>query len=107
MQRVSVTLIDDLDRQSKADETVHFALDGRAYEVDLNAHNAARLRDCLKPWIEVARTPRSQNTHDEDEPRFDPADVRAWALEQGQQVSRRGRLPKGLIRDYVLAKRHA
>ena len=75
---VIVKLTDDLDG-GDADETIHFALDGRSYEVDLSAANASKLRDALKPYIEkgrgssggsrarspepVAPRPRSRSTH--------------------------------------------
>ena len=48
---VIVRLTDDIDG-GDADETVHFALDGRSYEIDVSAANAARLREALKPFIE-------------------------------------------------------
>ena len=51
---VIVKLTDDIDG-GDADETVQFALDGRSYEVDLSAANAAKLRDALKPYIEKGR----------------------------------------------------
>jgi nucleoid-associated protein Lsr2 len=51
---VIVKLTDDLDG-GDADETIQFALDGRSYEVDLSAANAATLRDALKPYIEKGR----------------------------------------------------
>ena len=48
---VIVKLTDDIDG-GDADETVHFALDGRYYEVDLSTANASKLRDALKPYME-------------------------------------------------------
>ena len=51
---VIVKLTDDLDG-GDADETVQFDLDGRSFEVDLSAANAAKLRDALKPYIENGR----------------------------------------------------
>jgi hypothetical protein len=51
---VIVKLTDDIDG-GDADETIQFALDGRAYEVDLSARNASKLRDALKPYIENGR----------------------------------------------------
>jgi len=47
-------LEDDLDG-SEADETVTFALDGVSYEIDLNAKNAAALRDSLAQMRITAR----------------------------------------------------
>ena len=52
---VVVKLTDDMDG-GDADETIHFALDGRSYEIDLSAGNAAALRDALKPYMEKGRT---------------------------------------------------
>jgi hypothetical protein len=51
---VIVKLTDDIDG-GDADETIQFALDGKSYEVDLSAANAAKLRDALKPYIEKGR----------------------------------------------------
>src|SRR6202035_3784501 len=56
---VIVKLTDDLDG-GDADETVHFALDGRTYEIDLSAANAATLRETFKPFIEKGRTSSSR-----------------------------------------------
>jgi hypothetical protein len=52
---VVVKLTDDFDG-GDADETIHFALDGKSYEIDLSATNAATLREALKPYIEKGRT---------------------------------------------------
>ncbi len=56
---VIVKLTDDIDG-SDADETVHFALDGRSYEIDVSTANAAKLRDALRPFVERARTSGGQ-----------------------------------------------
>jgi len=49
VQRVRVTLEDDIDG-SPAVETVSFALDGAAYEIDLSRPHAQTLRDALSIW---------------------------------------------------------
>lgn len=51
---VIVKLTDDLDG-GDADETVLFALDGKSYEIDLSAANAAKIRDALKPYMAKGR----------------------------------------------------
>ncbi len=56
---VIVRLTDDIDGGDAA-ETVHFALDGRSYEIDVNEANAARLRATLKPFIDRARARSTQ-----------------------------------------------
>ena len=47
-QRTTIHLVDDLD-ESEAAETVSFALDGTAYEIDLNDEHAAELRVTVAP----------------------------------------------------------
>ncbi len=49
-QRTVVTLEDDLTGEEAA-ETVSFALDGRAYEIDLTEANASALREALAPYV--------------------------------------------------------
>jgi hypothetical protein len=49
-----VKLSDDIDG-GDADETVRFALDGKVYEIDLSAANAAKLRGALKLYIDKGR----------------------------------------------------
>ncbi len=53
-QKVDVRFVDDLDG-SEAAGTVTFALDGKAYEIDLSDENAARLRDSLATFVAAAR----------------------------------------------------
>ena len=54
VSQTTVTLVDDVDG-SEADETINFAVDGVAYEIDLNEANAARLREAFEKWIESGR----------------------------------------------------
>jgi hypothetical protein len=51
---VIVKLTDDIDG-GDAEETVHFALDGKSYEIDVNSANGDAIRDVLKPFIAKAR----------------------------------------------------
>jgi hypothetical protein len=51
---VVVKLTDDIDG-GDADETIRFALDGKSYEIDLNAKNAAALRGALRPYVDRGR----------------------------------------------------
>ena len=54
-QQVNVKFVDDLDGSAAAG-TVSFALDGRAYEIDLSDDNATKLRDSLALFVAAART---------------------------------------------------
>lgn len=60
-QSTIVYLTDDLDG-SEAEETIKFALDGTAYEIDLNKKNAAALRRALKNYVEAGRSTGRQST---------------------------------------------
>ena len=100
-QRVQVILEDDLDG-SVADETVLFGLDGAEYEVDLSTENAQVLRDALAQYVGVARRTggrRKRATAGAAAPRpaengsgANTSDIRAWAQENGYEVSSRGRV---------------
>ncbi|MFB7515805.1 Lsr2 family protein [Streptomyces sp. NPDC056144] len=105
-QRVVVTLSDDIDG-GEAAETVAFGLDGRTYEIDLNAANAEKLRKTLAPYLAAGRKQSSGSgnvtgatrrpsaatfTHTSLAP--DPAAVRAWAQSNKMDVPARGRIPK-------------
>jgi hypothetical protein len=53
-RNVTVRLVDDIDGGT-ASETVTFAVDGVAYEIDVSASNAGVLRAALEPYIAAAR----------------------------------------------------
>ena len=110
-QQVNVKFVDDLDG-SDAAGTVAFALDGRAYEIDLSEDNAARLRDSLASFVAAARKSggasaaagrRTQKMTASSGPRSQPLDreqtaaIRAWARQNGHQVSDRGRISKTVV----------
>ena len=103
-----VLRIDDLDGAT-ADETVAFTLDGKQFEIDLNAANAATLRDKLAPFVSAARTAggnRRAQRRDaataagSTEARRHNQAVRVWARENGYSVSARGRIPAEVVEAY-------
>jgi Lsr2 len=105
MQRVEVQLEDDL-TGGPADETVEFGVDGRAYELDLNARHAADLRHRLAPFVERARLVpqrRFKGTARSAASRARSRQIRAWAERQGFAVSAHGRLPANVIDEYERA----
>ena len=87
----TVQLIDDLDGAA-ADETIAFALDGKQFEIDLNAANAATLRNKLAPFVSAARTAGGSRRARQA--------VRVWARENGYSVSERGRIPAEVVEAY-------
>ena len=114
-QRVQVILEDDLDGGS-ADETVTFALDGVAYEIDLKSDNAEKLRGLLAPYVEKGRkqsgrltAPRRGGSGGRSSGRAasagqaDTAKIRTWAKENGHAVNDRGRVPSNVREAYEKA----
>ena len=103
-QKVTVALVDDIDGD-QADETVHFGLDGKAYEIDLSTANAGKLRGALDSYVEVARKDsggarRGSGTANAagSRPKIDREQnqaIRDWVRERGMKVSDRGRVPAG------------
>ncbi len=101
-RKVQTILLDDIDG-GDAKRTATFALDGRAYEIDLNESNLDRLSEALAPFIEKARRSsagggRRSSARGTASTGSDASAVRTWAREQGYEVSDRGRVPKE-IRD--------
>lgn len=93
-QKVQVILTDDLDG-GEADESVQFALDGIAYEIDLSQANGEALRETLAPYVEAARRTggrAARHPLGRAAATADLSDLRAWAREQGYQISDRGRV---------------
>ena len=114
--RTTVELVDDLDEGAVAEETVTFALDGVAYEIDLSHENAGKLRDDLAHWVEHARrtSPRrrtsgasaaagSTSGGRKAADRKHTAAVREWAQEHGYDVADRGRIPAAVVQAYDAA----
>jgi Lsr2 len=56
-QKTVVSLIDDLDGESEADETVEYALDGVTYEIDLTNEHAETLREVFAPTLKLPGVP--------------------------------------------------
>ena len=112
-QSVTVMLVDDLD-QSEAAETVHFGVDGAAYEIDLSARHASELRSMRGRYISAARRtreapvrarrqrrPRPRTVMDREQSRR----IRSWAMDRGLLASPRGRIPQDVADKYEAAMR--
>lgn len=109
-RQVTVTLVDDFDGKSEATETVHFAIDGTEYELDLSVLNASKLRGVLEPWSLKARKrsrlPRGKINSSRTRPAVDreqTAAIRQWAKEQGHNISSRGRISAEIVEAYTKA----
>ncbi len=112
-QRVQIVLEDDVEG-GVADETVTFGLDGVGYEIDLNAENAAKLRDTFAEWVGHARRSSGGGRKSAGRRagssgsssgsgrgrRADLGSVREWARDNGHQVSDRGRISAAVQEAY-------
>ncbi|WP_181698946.1 Lsr2 family protein [Nocardia sp. GTS18] len=114
-RKVVVTLIDDFDGTSSAEETVNFELDGAAYEIDLSSTNATKLRETFDQWLPYARRvgriktsagrASTPGTAAASSRRNDLAAIRDWARKNGHTVSDRGRVSADLIAAYDAASK--
>ncbi len=108
-QEVKVILVDDLDG-GPADETLSFAVDGTAYEIDLNRDNAEQFRNAIAQYVGAARKvgrgggrgngPRGGRRSSSGERRGRAADIRSWARSKGIKVNERGRIPANIVEQY-------
>ena len=106
-QKVTITLIDDLD-DSEAAETVSFGLDGTNYEIDLNEQHAADLRNALALYVAEGRKVTGSRRGGRARAATGsggPAakDVRIWARNEGHNVPERGRIPAEIREAYDAA----
>ncbi|GAB2661779.1 Lsr2 family protein [Gordonia jinhuaensis] len=104
-KKVTVTLVDDVDGNKAADETVEFAIDGVTYEIDLSNKNASKLRSDFDGWVEHARRVGGRKrtkglTTRQVAGREDTAAIREWARENGHPVSARGRISSEIVELY-------
>lgn len=109
-QKVLVQFVDDLDGTSSADvTTVHFGVDGVSYEIDLNSVNAERLRKIYADYVAAARRtggrlkPGSRSGGNVTRS-GEAGQIREWALENGYELSGRGRIPAHVIEAYQEAQ---
>lgn len=101
---------DDLDGSTDA-ETIRFSYNGTSYTIDLAKRNRTAFEKALKPYIDVAEktsgrrssaaTGRSRSGgRRRRSSAVDLASVRAWARENGIEVSERGRVAQSVIDAY-------
>ncbi|WP_067721508.1 histone-like nucleoid-structuring protein Lsr2 [Nocardia yamanashiensis] len=105
-RKVIVELVDDFDGKSAAEETVNFAVDGVAYEIDLSASNATSLRGVFEQWTPHARkvgraakstsATKGRSTVDREQTQA----IREWARKNGFEVSSRGRVSAEILEAY-------
>ncbi|WP_040790616.1 histone-like nucleoid-structuring protein Lsr2 [Nocardia paucivorans] len=101
-RKVVISLIDDLDGESPAVETVLFALEGITYEIDLSEANAREIRAVFGKWTPFARKVGRPRRNRQDKSGNSPSAmvIREWARRSGHEVSQRGRIPADVVAAY-------
>ena len=106
-QRVQVILLCDMhEGENPADETVTFALDGTAYEIDLCRMHAKELRDAAAPYVGAGRKSGPRRGSGGGRRRSGnrrATEMREWARSQGIAVSERGRISADIQAKYDAA----
>jgi len=107
----TTTLIDDLTNEaieSGKGETVKFALDNAAFEIDLNDKNAKEFRRLLGPYVQAARvagrSTRARSTGGAKNSKEELDAARTWLRTNGHEVSDRGRIAGSLMELYQASK---
>ena len=113
-QKTQIIMTDDLDG-SEATQTITFAFQGTSYEIDLNDEHAASIEESFAEWISNARKTTgsrsagaparsSAGRASSGTKRGDLDAVRAWARDNGHQVSDRGRVSNKILEAYDSAR---
>lgn len=113
-QKVVTLLTDDItgkDIPEGEGETLEFAFQGYAYSIDLDAKNAKKFRDAITYYVEHARrigksqvAPLRRTGEARQASDVDPSEVRAWAEENGYEVSSRGRIKAEIVEAFKAAR---
>lgn len=104
-QKMQVLLTCDLESGEKpATQTVRFAVDGTAYEIDLCDKHAKQFRDATASFVagarRVSRASSGRRRAGGGGDRQRTQDIRAWARKKGIKVSERGRLSGEIVAKY-------
>lgn len=128
----TTVIVDDLDGSTGA-ETVTFSFQGETYEIDLVKKNRSAFEKTMKPYLDAARRSSgrggrggrgggrraaassssgsgrsrsrgSSRSSSSSSSSTDLAAVRAWANQNGYQVSSRGRIPQQILDAYQAAQ---
>lgn len=106
-----VQLIDDI-TGLPANTTIGFSVNGKGYIIDLSDDNAAAFNEALKPYVEHARRApankhKARKSRSSSEAarikRQKTAEMRAWALDNGYTIAKRGQLSQNIIDAYEAA----
>ncbi|TQC49687.1 Lsr2 family protein [Rhodococcus sp. WS4] len=102
-RKVVVEMVDDIDGTAFGEdgESIHYAVEGVEYVIDLKDEHAKELREtfeyCIAHSTRVGgrkhRSDRTGKPTTGKRRRDETKKIRAWAIEQGYELSARGRIP--------------
>ena len=92
MKKQTTLLLDDIDG-TEAVKTVSFAFDGVQYEIDLSEEHLAEITADLEKWSAAARRVGGRRRVGAITSARLSSKMRQWAIEQGIEISDRGRIP--------------
>lgn len=118
-----VTVIDDFDDKPIDDglaDSIDFTWEGTSYTIDLRPANADKFRKDMEKWLAAAtkvtgRRGRPKGTGGggtrpgtgSGYPKETLAKIREWAVDNGHEVSARGRIPQTIIDEWEKSQRPA
>ena len=110
-KQTTTRLVDDIDG-GDADTTVAYTWQGQSYEIDLSTKNADEFAEVMAPYVSASRkTARASSGQSgrrsaalpKASDALDPRKIRAWAAENGVDVSPRGRINAKVLEQYRAA----
>ena len=101
MKVVIVQMLDDIDSSLIVDGdggTMQFGLDGITYDIDLTQEHSVELRALLAPYVAAGR--RRGKAAPAKSNKGELTAIRAWANQNGVEVSDRGRISESVRAAY-------
>lgn len=104
-----VVTLDDLDDSQEAEETLLYLVDGEYWEIDLSVDNARKFREAFAKYVQASRSVPAKEAARRlaadsgtsgigtSYGEYDPAVVRAWAQQNGIEISDKGRVPEHIV----------
>ena len=106
MKKTHVVLVDDIDG-TPAKDTVTFSFQGVTYEIDLSEEHISEISADLEKWISSPRRIGGRAIRGSrvasSTSLSRAGEIRAWATENGIQVSDRGRIPADIVAKFERA----
>lgn len=112
-QKVLTIRVSDLSDEELGEDgqTIHFSVGSDAYVMDLSDKEAGKFYDALKPYMDAAtktsgrgvRKSSTRASSGSGRSKEELAKIRAWAQQNGHEVSERGRIKQEVLDAYDAA----